>query len=229
MGDVAVRVDQLVLGKGRAAARAPDHRTVALIEPAALVDVLQKTPDVADVRVREGVVVVVPVHPLAEPDRLTGLHLRELGDPFATTAGELGKAVFLDLTLRVQAEGLLDFDLDPEPLTVEAVLVALIEPVQRLVTLKDVLEGSAPRVVDAHRTVGCDGAVDEAPGRATRILRPELLEDVRVLPPGKELPLQGGVIRDSGKRREDRLRRHEASLVAGPARDFPDPSRRLTL
>ena len=52
-------------------------------------------------------------------------------DERATTsrqrARELGEAVLLDLALRVQPELALDPDLDPEPLAVEAVLVALVE------------------------------------------------------------------------------------------------------
>ena len=63
---VDARLRQLVLGERRAAARAPLGRAVAHVEPAALVDDLQELPDVLDVRVAEGEVVVAPVHPLAE-------------------------------------------------------------------------------------------------------------------------------------------------------------------
>ena len=118
----------LVLRERRPAAWAPLRRAVALVEPAPLVDGLQEAPDVLDVRVGERVVVVVPVHPAAEAPVLLGDHLGELGDALPAALGELGEAVLLDVALRVQAERLLDLDLDPEPLAVEAVLVALVEP-----------------------------------------------------------------------------------------------------
>ena len=93
---------------------------------------------------------------------MLGDHLRELGDPLAAARGELGKPVLLDVALRVQTERLLDLDLDPEALAVEAVLVALVEAAQRLVALEDVLQRAAPRVMDAHRVVRRDRAVEEA-------------------------------------------------------------------
>ena len=46
---------------------------------------------------------------------------------------------------------MLDADLDPEPLAVEAVLVALVEALERLVALEDVLQRAAPGRVDAER------------------------------------------------------------------------------
>ena len=95
--------EELVLGERRAAARAPLGRPVPVVEPAALVDGFQEPPDVLDVRVRERVVVVVPVHPPAEAPVLLGDHLGELGDALAAARGELGEAVLLDVALRVQA------------------------------------------------------------------------------------------------------------------------------
>src|SRR6185369_1175177 len=56
----------LVLRERRTAARAPLRRAVALVEPAAPVRLGQEAPDVLNVRVREGQVVVAPVHPLPE-------------------------------------------------------------------------------------------------------------------------------------------------------------------
>ena len=90
--------------------------------------------------------------------------------------GELGEAVLLDLALRVEPERLLDLDLDPEALAVEAVLVALVEAAQRLVALEDVLERPAPGVVHAHRVVRGDRAVDEAEPLAASVLLAQPLE-----------------------------------------------------
>ena len=50
------------------------------VEPPALVHELEEAPDVFDVRVREGVVVVAPIHPLAEPLRPADELLRRPGD-----------------------------------------------------------------------------------------------------------------------------------------------------
>ena len=141
--DVVLLAGLLVLRERGAAARAPLRRAVPLVQPAAAVHLLEEAPDVLDVRVGERVVVVVPVHPLAEPLRLLGLHLGEARDALLAALRELGEPVLLDLALRVQAELLLDLDLDPEALAVEAVLVALVEAAERLVALEDVLERRA--------------------------------------------------------------------------------------
>ena len=116
----------LVLGERGAAARAPLGRAVALVEPLARVALLQEAPDVLDVRVREGEVVVAPVHPHAEALRLLGHHADVARDALLAALRELGDPVVLDLALRVEPELLLDLDLDPEALAVEAVLVALV-------------------------------------------------------------------------------------------------------
>ena len=160
---VDARLRELVLGERRAAARAPLGRAVAHVEPAALVDALQEPPDVLDVRVAEGEVVLAPVHPLPEPHRALGQRARGLDDDLAAAACELGEAELLDLALRVQPELALDADLDPEALAVEPVLVAQLVAAERLVALEDVLERPPPGGVDAeHHPVRRDGAVDEA-------------------------------------------------------------------
>ena len=160
----------LVVGERRSAAWAPLRRAMALVQPASLVGRLEEPPDVLDVRVRERVVAVRPVHPHPEPPRLIRDQLRELRHALDAPVGELGQAVLLDVALRVQAERPLDLDLDMEPLAVEAVLVPLVEAAQRLVALEDVLQRPAPGVVDAHRVVGGDRAVDEAPLLAPGVL-----------------------------------------------------------
>src|SRR5215471_1042727 len=130
------------------------------VEPATLVDELQEPPDVLDVRVAEGEVVVPPVHPLAEADRAARQLLGGADDNLAAPCGELLEPVLLDLALRVEAELPLDADLDPETLAVEPVLVALVEPTKRLVPLEDVLQRPAPRGVHGEFLVGGDRTVD---------------------------------------------------------------------
>ena len=194
---VDVRLRELVLRDGRAAARTPLRRAVALVQGAALVQRLEEAPDVLDVRVAEGVVVVAPVHPLAEPDRLTRDHPGRLRDELAAAPRELVEPVLLDLPLGVEAQIPLDLDLDPEPLAVETVLVALVEPLQRLVALEQVLVRATPEMVDAEAVGRVRGLrpVEEAPVRPAPVTLSEPLEDPLLLPPGEHLLLEGGVIR----------------------------------
>src|SRR5262249_8908700 len=184
------------LGERRAAAGTPLGRSVALVEPAALVHRLQHPPDVRDVGVAERVVVGAPVHPLPEPLRAPDQLRRRPDDDLPALRRELLQAVVLDRALRVQPELALDPDLDPKALAVEAVLVALVEPAQRLVALEDVLERPAPRRVDRELLVRRDRPVDEAPARPAAIPLAETLEDVLPLPPVEHLDLEGRVVRN---------------------------------
>ncbi len=163
---------------------------------------LEEAPDVLDVRVRERVVVVVPVHPHAEASRLVRDDLRVVGDAFLAALRELGEAVRLDVSLRAEPERLLDLDLDPEPLRVESVLVPLVEAAQGLVALEDVLERAAPRMVNSHRVVRGDRPVHEAELRTAAILLPQPLEDAFSIPPVEDLLFEGPVIGILGQRLE---------------------------
>ena len=166
------------------------------VQPPPLVHDLEEAPDVLDVGVAEREVVVAPVHPLAEPDRTVGQSPRGPDDDFATPPCELGEAELLDLALRVEPEVAFDADLDPQPLAVEAVLVALVMAPERLVALEDVLQRPAPRSVDAeHVAVGGHRPVDEAEQRAAGVLLAEAPEGIVALPAVEHLPLEGVVIR----------------------------------
>ena len=70
--------------------------------------------------------------------------------------------------LEVKPSSRSTFDLDPQALAVEAVLVALVLAEHRVEALVQVLVRPTPRVVDAHRVVGGDGAVEERPGLPCR-------------------------------------------------------------
>ena len=189
-----VRVDQLVLRQRGPAARAPLDGAVAQVQPVALVTLPEEAPDVLDVGVGERVVVVVPVHPHPEAAALVGDDLGVLRHALLAALGELRDPVLLDLALGVEAELALDADLDPEALTVEAVLIPQLVPLQRLVALEHVLERPAPAVMGAHRVVGRDRAVHEAEARAAAVLLPESVEDALRLPPGEDLALEGEVV-----------------------------------
>ncbi len=212
--------EDLVLRDRGSAARAPHRRAVALVEPAARVHLGEEPPDVLDVRVGEGVVVGVPVHPHAEALGALGDLLGEACDPLAAARGELGQAVLLDLPLRVEAERPLDLDLDPEPLAVEAVLVALLVAAERLVALEDVLERSPPGVVHAHRVVRGYRAVDEAELRSPAAALAELRERPLALPGLENRQLERVMVRLVRQRCEHRLHGESVyeSVSAGRAR-----------
>ena len=84
--------------------------------------------------------------------------------------------------LLVKPEVPLDVDLDPQALAVEPVLPALVLAEHGVEALEEVLVGPAPGVVDAHRVVGRDRPVEEAPGRPARVLGAQPREG-RALPP----------------------------------------------
>ena len=194
--ELGVGVQHLVLRDRGAAPRAPRHRAMPHVEPAPLVAPLQEAPVVFDVGVGHREVGAGPVHPLAELLRLLGLDLREVGHPLAAGAREALQAERLDLPLRVEPQRLLDLDLHPQPLAVEAVLESLLVAAQRPVTLDDVLERASPRVVDPHRVVRGDRAVEEGEASSPAVLGHETREDVLSLP---ELP-RGGRDGDEVKR-----------------------------
>ena len=132
---------------------------------------------------------VIPVHPVAQPLRLFGLSCGEAEHAAFAFVDEVVNAVLVDGGLRAQAELLFDLDLDPQTLAVEAVLVALVVTHHREESLIGVFVGASPGVVDAHRIVGRDRAVEEAPAFLAAILFAKFFEDRLVFP-----ELQNGVL-----------------------------------
>ena len=134
---------------------------------------------------------VVPVHPHAEADRLLGLARGVGQDPLLAERHEAVDAVRLDVALAREAEVALDVDLDPQPLAVEPVLVALVLAEHRVEALVQVLVRATPGVVDAHRVVGGDRPVEEAPARAAGVLRAQARERPSLPPCASDLVLLG--------------------------------------
>jgi hypothetical protein len=91
-------------------------------------------------------------------------------DPFAAGASEALEAEGLDFPLRVESQCLLDFDFHPQSLAVKTILESLLVAAQRSVTLDDVLEGASPRMMDAHRIVRGDRAIEEGEARTATVL-----------------------------------------------------------
>ncbi len=113
-------------------------------------------------------------------------------------AHELGDAEGLDVALAGEAQVTLDVDLDPQPLAVEAVLPALVVPEHGVIALIEVLVRPAPGVMDTHRVVGRDGAVEERPGRAARVLCPQASEGAPLAPLRQDLVLLGWEVGQAG-------------------------------
>lgn len=187
--DLLVAFADFLLGDTGAAARTPGHAVEALVDQATLVTLLEERPDGVVVLVRHGEVRVIPVHPVAETDGLVGLHLAEAQHALLAVVDELLETVVLDLFLGRESLLALDFYLDPQSLAVEAVLEALVESTHGVEALVDVFERAPPGVVDAHRVVGGNRAVEERPMRLTAILLDQFLESVFTLPELEDLPL----------------------------------------
>src|SRR5581483_7436555 len=213
-----VRAGHLMLGERGAAAGAPWHRAMPAYQPALLVAELQDAPDVRDVVVAVRVIGVVPVHPLAEADRLLRDRRGAPVDAGAARTREPVDPVRLDVALAVQVQLPLDLHLDPEALAVEAVLVALVESLHRLVALVEVLVGASPGVVNAHGLdVRGDRSIDERVARSAGVLLPQRVEGPLALPQVEHAVLELGEIEARPHRRESRLAR---TLVVARAPDF---------
>ncbi len=187
--------DDLMFGDAGAAPRAPGHGIVPLIDPATIVTLFQEVPDGVVVLVGHGEVRVVPIHPVAKPDRLFGDPAGVLPDPLLAAIDELGDAIGFDIALRFQSQLFFDFDLHPEALAVEPVLIALFLAEHCLEPLKEILVCAAPSVVHAHGIIGGDRTVDER----ERFRRADVpiqigLHDPVLGPPGENFPLHGGEI-----------------------------------
>src|SRR3989304_1454999 len=115
---------------------------------------------------------IVPVHPVAEPDALLGLAGRVGEDALLAERDERADAVGLDVALRRESEVALDVHLDPQALAVEPVLPALVVAEHREEPAVDVLVGPAPGMMDTHRVVRRDRAVEEAPAIMPGVLCP---------------------------------------------------------
>ncbi len=125
---------------------------------------------------------IVPVHPVAQADRLLGLQRGKAQHPLLTQVDEAGQAVLLDVALGGEAQVALDVDLDPQALAVEAVLVALVVALHGVEALVDVLVGAPPGMMHAHRPVGRDRAIDKGPALVALVHGPESAKGVGLAP-----------------------------------------------
>ena len=180
--DLLVGACHLVLGERGSTTGAPGHRLVYLTYPAALVALLKECPDSCDIFVGVGVVGVIPVHPLTESYGLLGDNARELLNTLDTLVGELIKTVSLDVVLGLKAKLLLNLNLNPKTLRVKAVAVVGVAALHSVVLNEGVLKSSSPCMMDTHRVVGGDRAVNKAVLRAVCVFSLKLFEAIVFLP-----------------------------------------------
>jgi len=134
------------------------HGAVGSLDGHLLLGVLQEL-----VREIAQCVRIVPVHPVAEADRLLSLTCGLAQDAGLAFEHKRSEAIPFDVVLGLEPFLLLHLDLDPQPLAVEAVLIALLVTAHRPEALPQILIATSPPVVHAHRIVGRDGPVDKGP------------------------------------------------------------------
>ena len=182
MGDVLVRTGHFVLGKGGSAPRAPRHRLVFTLNPAVIVTDLQEMPDSLDILVGVGVIGVVPLHPLTEPLRLVGDDAGEMLDTVNALLREVVHTVIFDVLFRLEAELFFNLNFYPETLRVKAVLTAAVVASHVFITDKGILERSAPCMVDTHRIISGNRAVNKTETLVTSVLFLAQIEAVVIFP-----------------------------------------------
>ncbi len=199
--DVLVALRDLVRGERRAAARAVGDDLVALVEQVAVPHRLERPPDRLDVARVERVVRVVHVDPVADPLGQRAPVGQVLEHRLAALAVELGDPVALDVVLGLEAELLLDGDLDRQPVGVPAGLALDVVPGHRLVAREDVLEDARQDVVRARVAVRRRRALVEDERRRPLAVAQGGAEDVALAPAREHLLLQRG----EGDGRRERL------------------------
>lgn len=132
---------------------------------------------------------VIPVHPVTKTLRLFRLASRKPEDSAFAFVDEVINPVLMDGRLRSQAQLLFDFDLDPQTLAIEAILVALVMPGHCEEALVRILIRAAPCMMNAHWVIRRDGSIEEAPSLAPGVLLPQLAEDLSDFP-----ELQNGML-----------------------------------
>ena len=110
----------------------------------------------------------------------------------AAVAVELRDAVALDVLLGLEAELLLDLDLDRQAVGVPAGLALDVVPGHRLVAREEVLEDAREHVVRARVAVGRRRALVEHERRRAFAVAQRRLEDVALAPAREHLLLQRG-------------------------------------
>ncbi len=185
--DVRVSLRHLVARERRAAARAVRDDLVPLVEHVLIPELLENPPDRFDVIVLEGDVRVVEIEPEAELLRELEPFVEILEDALAALLVERGDAVTLDLVLAVEAELVLDFDLDGKAVRVPAGLADDAVPLHRLIAADEILDRAREGVMNAGTSVRGRRPLVEHEGARGRPLLDAALEDAIRFPEGEDL------------------------------------------
>ena len=179
--DVLVALRHFVGGQGRTAAGAVRDDLEALVEEAAVVDLLECPPFGLDEVVLVGDIGVVHVGPEADDFREVFPHALVFPDGLFAFGDERLETIFFDLLLAVEAELLLDFDLNGQAVGVPAGLAGNEVVLHGAVPRDHVLDDTGQDVTDVRFAVRGGRAVIEDVGR-TAVLLLGLLEDVSLVP-----------------------------------------------
>ena len=179
--DVFVALRHFVGGQGRTAAGAVRNDLEALVEEAAVVDLLECPPLGLDEVVLVGDIGVVHVGPEADDLGEVFPHALVLPDGLFAFGDERLETILFDLLLAVEAEFLLDFDLNGQAVSVPAGLPGDEVVLHGAVPRDHVLDDTGQHVTDVRFAVRGGRTVVEDVGR-TAVLLLGLLEDVRVFP-----------------------------------------------
>lgn len=180
--DRLVALGQLVVGEAGAAPRAPGGDAVVLDQQVLVEDLLQRPPHGVHVLRVHRAVRVVQVDPVAHAGRQLGERVGVPGHRLTALGVELGDAERLDVLLAVEAQLLLDRELDRQAVAVPAGLAADVIALHGAEAREDVLEDAGLDVVGARHPVGGGRALVEDPLGAALGLVEALGEDLALAP-----------------------------------------------
>ncbi len=175
-------------------------------------DLLQRPPHGLDVLGVHGPVGVVQVDPVAHAGRELGERVGVAGHGLAALGVELGDAVRLDVLLAVEAQLLLDGELDGQAVAVPAGLAGHVVAAHRAEAGEDVLEDAGLDVVRAGHAVRGGRALVEDPLGAALGLLQGLGEGLALAPEVEDRVLKGRQVDLGGYRAVLRRCGHEAEL-----------------
>ena len=161
LGDILVALCHLMRGERRAAARAVRDNLMPLIEQSLLPDLLQRPPLGLDEVVLIRNVGMLHIRPEADDIGELLPHALVLPDGLTAFLDERLNAVLLDLLLPVDADRLLDLQLDGQPMRVPARLAEHLAPLHRLIARQHILDDTRQNVPDMRASIRRRRAVVE--------------------------------------------------------------------
>ena len=155
---------------------------------------LEEEPDRIVVLVRHREVGVVPVHPIPKANGLVGLHCRKAPHSLLARFDKSINPERFDIALRGESLFLFDFDFNPQPLAVEALLEPQLVALHRLEAIEQVFVCPAPRMMDTHRAIRRDRPVNETPFRLAPVFLDQKVKSVVFLPEGEDASFKRGKV-----------------------------------